>query len=186
MALESTVTLWDTQSGKSLRQLPKLDTLISTLTFSANGQLLAGSGGPPAASLFSKSKETAPVADQNDTVATDDADPAGTIHVWTASTGTPLLSMRGHNETGLALAFSPDGSTLASLAYDKAKDAAGINLWNAASGQWLRSLSAEGPLYSVAFAPEGKTLLSSGGVHIGKVQVWDLTEARLKRILTLE
>ena len=74
-----------------------------------------------------------------------------------------------------AVAFSPDGHLLASGLED-----AGTQLWDAATGQQLRTLSPDatlwsemtGPVHAVAFSPDGRLLAS--GSDDKTVRLWDL------------
>ncbi|MBC7318837.1 PD40 domain-containing protein [Candidatus Bipolaricaulota bacterium] len=82
--------------------------------------------------------------------------------------------LTGHTEPVLSVAFSPDGSLLASGSWDGT-----IKLWNVATGEELRTLTGHtGYVYSVAFSPDGKILAS--GSDDGTVLLWDV-EAVLGR-----
>ena len=55
----------------------------------------------------------------------------------------------------MSVAFSPDGSTLASRSDDKT-----IRLWDLSSGKGIRTLRHQDLVSSVAFSPDGTTLVS--------------------------
>ncbi len=69
----------------------------------------------------------------------------------------------------LALAFAPDGKTLAAATKQ------GVILWDVGTGQEQHQL-AHGGARAVAFAPDGRTLASAG--TDANVRFWDLTEAK--------
>src|SRR5215510_14022487 len=63
-----------------------------------------------------------------------------------------------HGGPVLALAFSPDGKTLASVSGDGS-----LRLWESATGKEVRRfLGHRGEVRCVAFAPDGNSLLSGG------------------------
>ena len=68
------------------------------------------------------------------------------MKVWDVASGQALRTLKGHTTPVRSVAFSPDGTRLATSSADNE-----VKVWHAASGQELRTL--QGP--SVAFSPDG-------------------------------
>ena len=84
------------------------------------------------------------------------------------------LTLQGHQDDVRSVAYSPDGRTLASASDDRA-----IKLWDAITGQLIRTLNGtEGPVRRAVFNPDGKTLASAGA---GKLRVWDVATGQVIR-----
>lgn len=96
------------------------------------------------------------------------------IFLWDAATGKQLYKIDAQGQTQV-LAFSPDGTTLASGAGDSATDAGAIRLWDATTGKPKSTPNLRhGPhVFGLAFTPDGKTLLSTGKDQL--VRRWDTT-----------
>lgn len=80
-----------------------------------------------------------------------------------------VCTLKGHTDSVLALAFSPDGKTLASGSSDGT-----IKLWEVATCKERETLHADKlAVQSLAFSPAGKKLASGG--WDGTVKLWDLS-----------
>jgi WD40 repeat protein len=87
------------------------------------------------------------------------------------------MTLGRNGERVWAVAFSPDGQTLASGTDDKA-----IRLWDVASGQELQSLGGNGgSVNGIAFSPDGRILASGSADET--IRLWDVTSSQELRTL---
>lgn len=100
----------------------------------------------------------------------------GTTRIWDTASGNQLQRLeRRNSERYWAVAFSPDGKTLAT------GDTQQITLWDVESGRQLKALTGHrNYVFSLAFMPDGSQLLSSSAD--GSVRVWDLASAQGKAL----
>jgi WD40 repeat protein len=97
--------------------------------------------------------------------------------LWDIEKGEKVHELGGHGERILGCAFSTDSKTCATSSWDGK-----IRIWDVATGQLLRTLTATTRLFGLAFSPDGKTL--AAGEESGAVTLWDHTTG--KAIRTLE
>ena len=146
---DGTVKLWDLVSGSST-PLPGHTDEIASVAFSPDGSTLASATWPD-----------------------------GTVKLWDLATGTHTTILKGHwfplssveysLDGTIAVAFSPDGTMLASGARDNT-----VKLWEVATGRNTATFYGHtGRVYSVAFSPDG-TMLASGSWD-NTLKLWDLT-----------
>ena len=105
---------------------------------------------------------------------------ASSIGIWfyDAATSRELALLFGHTGEVWSVTFSPDGSTLASVANDNT-----IKLWDVATRQNIATLEGHRTGgHSVSFSPDGSTLAS--GANDYTVKLWDV--ATRQNIATLE
>ena len=88
-----------------------------------------------------------------------------------------IATLEGHTEEVASVAFSPDGTLLASGSRDGT-----VKLWDVPTERQIATLPDKQPT-SVAFSPDGKTLAVGTGRWDNTVELWDM--ATRERIATL-
>ncbi|HAC62028.1 MAG TPA: hypothetical protein DCF68_00470 [Cyanothece sp. UBA12306] len=97
----------------------------------------------------------------------------GTIKLWNVTDGTPINTLKEHQNDINHISFSPDGQLLASRSSDKV-----VKLWNIPSGKVLSTLSEhQRGVTAVAFSPDGQLLVS--GDRNGVIKLWNTKTAKL-------
>ena len=92
----------------------------------------------------------------------------GTVRLWEAPSGQPLVTLQGHTGMVRGVALSGDGRLLASGGVDGR-----VRLWEASNGQLLATMHGHtGPVAGVALSGDGQ-LLASGGAD-GMVRLWEV------------
>ncbi len=90
----------------------------------------------------------------------------GEVRVWRQGGKILHLAWQAHSDTVRALAFSPDGATLATGSWEGATE-----LWDLERGALLWTSWHTTSILSLAFAPDGRTLAS--GADDAVVRLWD-------------
>lgn len=79
------------------------------------------------------------------------------VRVWDTAAGQVTQTLTGHTGTPDAVAFSPDGKTLASASFFGGE----LRLWDAVTGASLAAIPADS-VHALAFSPDGTVLIGAG------------------------
>ena len=156
---------------------------VTALSFSPDGQILASGSSNPfddsESSVILWNVETqmnikviddaVPVVFSPDGLKYATGSPSGAITLWDAAAHQNTATLEKHTSAIHSLAFSADGSMLASAARSEAE----IILWDTAAEKAVDTLEGHsGPISALAFSPRDG-LLASGGSG-GELMLWDV------------
>ncbi len=188
------LVVWDVQSGKPIREEK---TAFTALAFSPDSTLLAGGNNEGTVTLWSRKQEKAVLSVGRTAIlclafgrnprrrASEEPEDKWLLATGEAGSAVTIWDLRAKQRTTCrgsawnvnAVAFSPDGTILASAGRNEAK------LWDAATGQLLLNLVGS-PVRawqtSVAFSPDARRLAVSSATIFGPggVDVWELEYGR--------
>jgi WD40 repeat protein/tRNA A-37 threonylcarbamoyl transferase component Bud32 len=151
---DRTARLWDARTGQPLLELKGHQDAVACVAFSPDGTRLATAAGGPIrkANILPK--------------------PDCTARIWDVRTGRTLVEFKGHTGELTSVAFSPDGTRLATGSQDKT-----ARIWDARTGQSLYELKGHTiDVWRVAFSPDGTRLATAGDTT---VRLWDVRTGKL-------
>ena len=196
---DTEVVLWDLATGKE-RSAIKVPNGFSTyhLAFSPDGKTLAGTGGrlwdvatgkervilkhphgcgPMVFSADGKIVATGTGVDDPKTQKV-----RGAVKLWDVATGKVLFTLEDEGKQVTAVAFSPDGKTLASVSYDGNRQGGTLKLWDLETATERANLKGHADfVQSVTFSADGKTLASSSSDRT--VKLWEVATGRERNTL---
>ena len=186
------IRLWDVLTGQNYLNLEGHEHLVQSLAFSHDGSTLASGSWDDTARLWDVRtgknlhvlREWSGCGDVDAVALSPDGRLLATVYgckvyLWNVRTGERLETLADHLEEVSTIAFSPDGSTLAS---GGSWGDATIRLWDVRTANATHALVGhQRTVTSVAFSPDGLALASGGSDDT--IRIWDAnTGERLRTI----
>jgi RNA polymerase sigma factor (sigma-70 family) len=181
----NTIRLWEPATGKELRALEGHGSTVGCIGFSPNGRYLVSGSADHTVRLWdtASGQEIRAFRGHEAEVLAVAVSPDGklaasgaldhSVRLWDLATGKEIHRLKGtigygcYPCGGPAIAFSPDGKTLATGGHT-------ISLWDVASGKELYRLTTpDGLVNSLVFSTDGKRLVSASHSD-NTIRIWDL------------
>ncbi|KAJ5786283.1 uncharacterized protein N7503_011495 [Penicillium pulvis] len=184
---DGTVCLWNLATGALTQVLQGHSEAVRSVAFSPDGQVLASGSDDntvclwdPATGALTRvldfhTEEVCSVAFSPDGQVLASGSDDNTVCLWSLATGALTRVLQGHSEEVCSVAFSPDGQMLASGSKDDT-----VCLWDLATGVLTQCLEGTFWVHSVAFLPNGRTLISGS---TAMVSFWDLATGTVTQTL---
>lgn len=191
LSADSTIRIWDVETGKCIRKLKEHTNYFDNAVFSPNGKRIASASSDFIVRLWNVANSKQSIQSlkgHTGTVCSVSFSPNGkliasastdnTIRIWNAENGVCLNTLEGHTGDVYSVAFSPDSKIIVSASSDNT-----IRIWNVENGVCINTLKGHANfVFSVAFSPDGKHIVSTS--RDKTIRIWDKKAGKCIKIVT--
>jgi hypothetical protein len=187
---DGSIRLYDARTGGEPLAIPVDEASVSSVTASADGHRIAGSGYAPdcqeAVRVFEvktlaevttlpKAKRALAFSPDGKTLATLGRSDPHDIELWDLATAKVVATLRGHSESVLSAGFPPDGRALATGGDWT------VRVWDLATGKETARFRGDSDVTGVAFSPDGRRVAAAEAD--GVVRIWDVASGKAVTVL---
>ena len=187
--LDSTLRVWDLETGRCLRTLEGHADVVRSVSVSPDGRRAVSGSGDKTLRVWDleTGRCLRTLEGHTSGVCSVSASPDGrravsgsgdsTLRVWDLETGRCLRTLEGHTSGVWSVSASPDGRRAVSGSWDST-----LRVWDLETGRCLRTLEGHAVVvWSVSVSPDGRRAVSGSGDKT--LRVWDLETGRCLRTL---
>ena len=182
---DRTVRLWNVEDGKELKKLSGHEGPVVDVSLSPDGKTVVSGSSDKSMRVWNAEDGSVVDTFSHEGEMTSVGFSSGgrfyssgagnDVTVWQPTKAKELATFTGHENLVQAVAFSPDGQTIASASSDTT-----IRLWSVAGGKEILNIKAhDGSIYSINFSPGG-TMLASGS-YDRTIRVWNVADGQQLR-----
>jgi len=178
---DSSVRVWDTETGKEVNRLLGHGGYVYSAIFSPDGRHVLSSARDSTARIWDleTSRELHKFTgigflrpavfspDGLQILAIENTNAPFRARLWSVSSGVEVARLEGHVGEIESAQFSPDGSTIVTASRDST-----VRIWDPQTGRELQKIAGhDGPVLSAIFNSDGNTLLTASAD--GKARLWN-------------
>lgn len=188
-AVSNRILLWDPATGRAMREVHGLTTSASVVAISpdASRVLLCGTLKEPAIMVDAATRKWLYTFTEPEGMQATAFSPEGSHFVVASgksvilhdtATGREIRRWTTAYGDVRTVSYSADGKQILGCSSTNA-----ATLWDALSGEKLRTFEASSWIYAAALSPNGRQLVTGGGEKSGELHVWDVQSGEKLRTL---